>query len=225
MPKNLVFATVALLLLGTISAAAQPAGATPEAPVTQTAPRPPALEAFARAWAGVTAYSATLTFFEQKGTSVQDTVIEYSFRKPSSVTVRIIAGRNAGVTLTWDGGATVEATRGRGLFAALFKRTIALHDPLMTSIRGSSIDELSYGAILAHAEQTEGELSEAPGDTIDGTSTESLSLVPRTPAADTGFSRESIEISTATQLPIRIRAYEGAQLVRKIDFSNVNPEK
>jgi hypothetical protein len=93
---------------------------------------------------------------------------------------------------------------------------------LVTTIRGSSIDELSYGAILAHAEQTAGRLSESRGEPIDGNATESLSLVPEDPAADAGFSRETIDISTATQLPVRIQAYEGTTLVRTIDFSDVS---
>lgn len=57
------------------------------------------LDAFARAWAGVTAYSATVAVFEQKGAQVQNVVFNYSFRKPSSVTVHVASGPNAGVTL------------------------------------------------------------------------------------------------------------------------------
>ena len=30
----------------------------------------------------------------------------------------------------------------------MFKRTLSLHDPLVTTLRGSSIDQLSFGAIL-----------------------------------------------------------------------------
>ena len=40
--------------------------------------------------------------------------------------------------LTWDGGAMVVAWRGLGL-AAMFKRTLSLHDPLVTTLRGSSM--------------------------------------------------------------------------------------
>jgi len=160
-----------------------------------------------------------------KGTAVQNIVFNYTFRKPSSFVVHVIDGPNAGVTLTWDGGPTVQATRGGGLFAAVFKRTIPLHDPLVTTIRGASMDQLSYGAILAHAEQTPGTLSQSPGDPITGTATESLLLVPKDSAADAGLSREIIDISPATQLPIRVEGYEGNTLVRKIDFSDVQPEK
>lgn len=51
--------------------------------------------------------------------------------------------------------------RGSGL-AALFKKTLSLHDPLATTTRGSSIDQLSFGAILAHAQQEAGSLHERP---------------------------------------------------------------
>jgi hypothetical protein len=91
---------------------------------------------------------------------------------------------------------------------------------LVTTIRGSSIDELSYGAIIAHAEQTVGTLSQSPGERIGDTATESLSLTPSDPAADAGFSREAIDLSTATELPMRVVAYEGTTLVRRVDFSD-----
>jgi len=87
------------------------------------------------------------------------------------------------------------------------------------------MDQLSYGAILAHAEQTPGTLAQSLGEPIAGTVTQALSLVPSDPAADAGLSREIIEISPATQLPIRVEGYEGTTLVRKIDFSDVQPEQ
>jgi outer membrane lipoprotein-sorting protein len=200
-------------------------GATPEPAPTAPATVPPALEAFARAWDGVTAYRATVSVFAAKGSDVQNLSFTYSFHKPSSFTVHVIDGPNAGVTLTWDGGTTVQASRGRGLFAALLKRTIPLHDPLVTTIRGASMNQLSYGAILAHTEQTPGDLTQGPGETIAGVPTQTLSLVPNDPASDAGLSREVIDISTLTQLPIRIEGYEGDKLVRKIDFTDVRPEK
>lgn len=218
-----VTATALVLIGATSSLATDTAAATPQ-PTPSTA-LPPALEAFARAWNGVTAYRAKVSVFAMKGTDAQNIVFTYAFRKPSSFTVHVVDGPNAGVTLTWDGGPTVLASRGGGFFAALFKRTLPLHDPLVTTIRGSSIDQLSYGAILAHAEQTPGTLAQSPGEPIAGTPTQAVSLVPSDPAADAGLSREVIEFSPATQLPIRVKGYEGTTLVRKIDFSDVQPEK
>ncbi len=221
-----VISSLVLVVLGITSlpAGAQPSAAAPTSVLASPSP-PPALKAFANAWDGVTAYSATVTTFEQKGSNVQNMVFDYSFRKPSSVIVRILKGPNTGVTLKWDGGTTMQASRGRGFFAALFKRTISLHDPLVTTIRGSSINELSYGALLAHAEQTPGTLSQSAGETIDDVPTEAFSLIPADPGADAGFTREVMEISSATQLPIRILGYDGTTLVRKVDFADVKPAK
>ncbi len=184
------------------------------------------IEDFARAWAGVSAYSARVTVFETNGSAVdkglaaQDAVLDYGFRKPTSVTVRVLSGPNAGVTIQWDGGATVVARRGSGL-AALFKKTLSLHDPLLTTARGSSIDQLGYGAILTHAREAGGTLSEAPADAINGVAAEAVTLIP-SKADDVGLTREVVELSTITHLPMRILGFDGMTLVRRIDFTNVN---
>ncbi len=179
-----------------------------------------ALDAFARTWSSITGYTAIVTVFERKNTRVQNVVFDYSFRKPSNVTVHVVAGPNAGVTLVWNGGTSVVAHRGSGL-SAMFTKTLSLHDPQVTTIRGSSIDELSFGKILTHARQTPGTLSVRPGPTIGGVATEAVTLIPTNPATDAGLSREVIEISAKTHLPMRVLGYQGRALARKIDYSNV----
>jgi hypothetical protein len=178
------------------------------------------LDSFAQAWTGIVAYSATVTVFERKGTQVENLVLDYRFRRPSSVMVHVVSGPNAGGTLTWDGGATVVARHGTGL-AALFKKTFSLSDPVVTTIRGSSIDQLSFGAILAQAQQGGGALSEAGSDVIDGVATHAVALVPADPAADAGLSREVVELSEVTHLPVRVLGFDDTTLVREIDFSKV----
>jgi hypothetical protein len=195
------------LLLATTGAAIQPS-------------KPAVWLAFERAWAGIASYSTTITFFERKGTKVQTTVLDYSFRKPSSATVHIVKGANAGVTIEWSGGTTVVAHRGSGL-AALFKKRYSLHDPLMTTIRGSSIDQLSFAAILAHAQDSPGAISQATGPPIDGIPTEAVTLIPTSSVADTGLTREVVVISPLTNLPLRILGYAGTELVRQLDFANM----
>ncbi len=197
----------------TVSPATTPLASQSEAAAREIA-------AFAGAWAGITGYSATVTIFDQKGTQTQNVVFDYIFSKPSNVTVHVIAGPNAGVTLTWNGGQTVVARRGSGL-AAMFKRTFSLHDPLVTTLRGSSIDQLSFGAILAHGEQEAGSLSAGPGEVIDGIPTNAVTLALAASAADAGLTREVVELSRATHLPMRVLGYEGSALVRKVDFSNI----
>jgi hypothetical protein len=220
---TLVFA-VAVPLLAAQPIPSPTATASPaQAPSPLPAPSGAAaqrLDAFARAWAAMTAYNATVTVFEQKDTQVQNVVFNYAFRKPSNVIVHVASGTNAGVTLAWGGGTTVVAHRGSG-FAALFKRTLSLHDPLATTIRGSSIDQLSFGAILAHAEAEAGTLSEVPGEVIGGVATDAVRLGSTAPAGNAGLTREVVELSTVTHLPVRVLGYAGETLVRRIEFSNV----
>jgi hypothetical protein len=178
------------------------------------------LAAFTTAWSGTTGYNATVTVMERKGTDTQKVVFNYSFRKPTDVTVHVAAGPNAGATMVWSGGDTVIAHRGSG-FAALFKKTIPLHDPQVTTIRGSSVDQLSFGAILAHAQDQAGKLTDAPPGTADGQPTDAITLMSADPATDAGLTREVVELSTQTHLPVQVLGYQGATLVRQIDFTNV----
>jgi outer membrane lipoprotein-sorting protein len=209
----LACATLGLVIAPTLAANAEPAS--PSAPSVDSATS--VLAEFAAACAHVTAYTATVTIFERKDTEVQNVVFSYSFRQPSTVTVHVDAGPNAGATLVWDGGTTIVGHRGSG-FLALLKKTFQLHDPQATTIRGSSIDELSFGAILAHAQQEPGKLVRT---TRSDAGVEEVTLLSADPAADAGLTREIVELSPSTHLPIQVLGYDGAMLVRQIDFSNV----
>ncbi len=171
------------------------------------------------AWTGITGYSARVTIFEQNGTATQHLVFDYDFRKPSNATMHVVAGPNSGVTLVWSGGTTVVAHRGSGLMA-LFKKKFSLHDAQTTTLRGSSIDQLSFGAILSHAADTAGTLRQTNGPTIAGVATDEVSLVPTNSVIDTGLTREVVDLSKVTHFPVRLLGYVGPVLVRTIDFSN-----
>jgi outer membrane lipoprotein-sorting protein len=206
-----------------LAALLAPSSAKAEAPVAARAAMQK-LDAFADAWSRINSYRATISVFERKGDQTQTMVFDYTFRKPSSVTLHARSGPNAGATLHWQGGETVVGQRGSGL-AGVFKKTLDLHDPLVTSIRGASIDELSFGAILAHTEQAPGAIAELSGDVVDGNPTAALVLTPAAPTLSEGLSREVVEISEATHVPTRVLGYEGPSLVRKVEFSNVEIDK
>jgi hypothetical protein len=182
---------------------------------------PPAWVAFALAWVGISGYSARVTASEQLGSKTQQEVFDYTFLKPSSATMHILTGNNAGVTVVWSGGTTVVAHRGSGL-TAMFKKTFPLHDPQVTTIRGSSLDQLSFGAILTHGADTAGVVAEGNGPTIDGVPTDEVTLVPTNAVIDTGLTLEVVDLSKVTHLPVRLSGYEGPTLVRTIDFSDVD---
>lgn len=209
-------ACIALLALSTLPVRAQGEATA----VTPAAAADRALSAFARAWAGVTGYTTAVTAFEQKGTQSQHVTLTYTFRKPANVVVHMISGPNAGSNLTWDGGATVTGSPGSGLLSFL-KKKFPLHDPAVTTTRGSSIDEMSFGSILAHAEHQTGTLTDGPAEDIAGVSADVVALTPADPAADGGLTREVIELSSVTHLPVRILGFVGTLEVRRIDFTNV----
>jgi outer membrane lipoprotein-sorting protein len=183
-------------------------------------PDSPAWSAFVQTWANADAYTAHITMFEREETQVQTSVLDYTFSKPANATVHFLAGKNAGVFVVWSGGPTVVAHKGSGLLA-LLKKTMPLHDPQATTIRGSSIDELSFSAFIAHALDTPGAVSQEAGPTILDAETVAVTLIPATAATDTGLTREVIVLASATNLPVRILGYEDATLVRQIDFSDI----
>jgi hypothetical protein len=217
---RLACATFAFGWIAVTPAAGQP---TPS-PGDSSAAAHDLLVGFAREWAGVGAYTATVTVFERKDAQVQNMVLNYSFRKPASATALVTAGAMTGSVLAWDGGTTVVVKlRGSG-FLSLFKRRLSLHDPMATTIRGSSIDELSFPAILAHAQQEAGTLSTTPEVVIDGVAVDAVTLMPATVDAGAGLTREVVELSPATHLPMRVLGYDGQTLVLSLEFTNVAVE-
>ena len=205
-------ACAALLLL--FGASGRPAAAQQPASAVERE-----LDAFAHALSGVAKYSATVTIFDKKGDQSQNCVFDYTYSKPSNVRVHVISGTNTGVTLDWSGGPTIVARRG-GLIS-MFSRTLSLHDPMVTTLQGASIDQLSFGAILSHAQQEVDRLSLIPGGTIDGVAANALNLNAIGSTADPGLTREVVVMSAATHLPIRVLGYDGSTLVSSIGFSNI----
>jgi hypothetical protein len=90
----------------------------------------------------------------------------------------------------------------------------------MTTIRGSSIDQLSFGSILAHAQQEAGMLTQISEPDI-GMAVDAVTLMSADPTANAGLTREVIELSTSTNLPVQVLGYNGTTLVRQIEFSKV----
>ena len=173
----------------------------PIAPLLPPATDPPAWAAFKDAWANVIAF-------------------DYTFRKPANVIVHFLKGPHAGAILVWGGGETVTAQLGSGLMG-IFKKRLSLHDPLVMTIRGASIDQLSFAGILLHSQNTPGTLSQASGPVILGIPTEAVTLIPTSSVTNTGLTHEIVDIPAVPSLPIRVLGYEGETLVRQIEFSNI----
>lgn len=178
------------------------------------------LNAMAAAVSAMPAYRASIALYERNGAREQRATYDYTYTRPNHATLHVVAGASAGYTLVWDGGTTVTAHKSRGLIG-IFKKTVSLHDPLTTTIRASSVDELSFDALLSHVRTTPGTVREANGGIIGGVPTTAFTLTATSPARDGGYTREVVDVSQATHLPVRVLGYGGATVLRQVDFTNV----
>ncbi len=176
-----------------------------------------ALDAFAKSWSALHGYNATIQLYEVKGGSNEHAVFTYSFIKPSTVAMHINQGPNSGANVKWAGGPTVYASKS-GAFGITMGKTVSLTDPLVSSLRGYSVSDLSFAGILAHAQQTGGTLSSG-ATKLDGAMVTAVTLNVANPAQDNGMTREVLYLSPNTQLPLRVDGFAGNQLVRQYRFA------
>lgn len=181
----------------------------------QTMPAP--LASFAKAWGAVQSYRTAVNCYNVKGNTNATSSYNYSFTKPASISMDVLSGAGAGNNVAWSGGSTVVAGRG------MFKKSFSLTDSAVTSLRGATVVDLSFGSILAHAQQTKGQLS-ASSTTLDGAAVTLANLNVADPASDGGLTREAIYLSNATNLPVRVDGYTGAELVTSCTFSNTTTQ-
>jgi len=99
---------------------------------------------------------------------------------------------------------------------------VALTDPRVVTLRGDTVAMASFGWVLAHL-QTDGTVTQKPGPTIEGNATNELTLTITDPAKSGGYTRDIVDCSTATGLPVRVQRFIGSDLVKTIAYSNVAP--
>jgi hypothetical protein len=176
-----------------------------------------ALDQFATALSSLNGYNATIQLYEVKGGSTEHAVFAYTFSKPTSVTMKVEQGPNAGATVKWSGGPNVNASKS-GPFGITMGKNVSLNDPLVTSLRGYTVSDLSLGGILAHAQQTGGTLSSG-STTLNGVAVNAVRLNVANPSQNNGMTREVLYLSESSHLPVRIDGFAGSELVRTYRFT------
>ena len=174
---------------------------------------PAPLTAFGKTWEAMNGYKTSIHCFSAKDGKTENSQFSYTFTKPSSISMSIVSGPRAGNTVTWSGGDTV--TAGKGMFTKKF----SLNDSAVTSLRGATVVDLSFGAILKHAEGLKGTKSAAP-TTIDGAPANAVTVNVADPSTDNGLTREVLYLSGSTDLPVRVDGYVDAQLANSCTFGN-----
>lgn len=174
---------------------------------------PAPLAAFAKTWESMNGYKTAIHCFSTKDGKTENSQFNYTFTKPSSISMSIVSGPRAGNAVTWSGGDT--ATAGKGMFT----RKFSLTDSAVTSLRGATVVDLSFGSILKHAEGLKGKKS-AAATTMDGEAANAVTVNVAQPSSDDGLTREVLYLSGGTDLPLRVDGYVESQLVSSCTFSN-----
>lgn len=204
-----------VLVLAVAVAVGGPAGAG-SAPATGPGPGERALARFAQAWADVHTYRCRVIEHEVKGSQVQDRVYRLAFSRPHDVLMQIVQGDGRGGVAVWHGGSRVEGHRG-GLLSFVHLN-LDIHNPLATTLRGTTIAQADFGALLDHLRHLQREGAALGVGRQDGRTT--LVAKPDDPAADGGVTRETLVLG-ANHLPVEYEQQIDGRTVRRVRYRDV----
>ena len=204
--RGLAIAAVAATCFASGAAAR---GATPTA-----SPGAAALARFAAAWEPVQTYTCTVTAHEVSGTRVQDRVYSMWFRKPYDTRMDVTAGDGRGGAAVWHGGDTLRGHQG-GFIISFVKLNLNIHDSRATTIRGTTIAQANFGAILDHVKGTTGTL-----DTTTAGDKTTIDLAVADPSSDESVTKERLVLG-ASGLPTEYDQWEGGTLVRRVAYTDL----
>jgi outer membrane lipoprotein-sorting protein len=179
----------------------------------------PAIAAFDNAFSKVNDYTMTVTAHEVLGSATQDRVYHYAFKRPNLAKVDIVSGDGAGSGGVWNGGDVVKGHK-KVLFIT-GTRTVPLHDPQATSLRGYTIPDGLMQNEVDKYKTIKGELTEKTGPDINGAPTDELDVAVTDPSVDHGVTRLVLYLSRTTHFPVRQVRYQGDTVVAEATFSDI----
>ncbi|HET9343637.1 MAG TPA: hypothetical protein VFO25_12060 [Candidatus Eremiobacteraceae bacterium] len=172
-----------------------------------------ALAKFATVWDKLGSYTCSLSAHEVLGTRVQDRTYTFVFRKPYDTKMDITGGDGKGGAAVWHGGDTLRGHQGG--FLSFVKLNLNIHDSRATSIRGTTIAQANYGAILDHVKSLKGTIEATPAD--NGTY---IDFSVPDPSSDMNVTKERVVLAS-NGLPSEYEQWEGDTLVRRVDYTDV----
>ena len=193
-------ATSAALAFGPGAARATPAG-------------DDALAAFSTAWAGVHSYTCTITAHEVKGRDVQDRVYHVAFMRPNIMRMEIVGGAGRGGAAVWNGGDTLFGHQGG--FLSFVRLHLNIHDPKAVSLRGTTVAQASFGALLDRVKSLKTSVLDAKAE--NGRTTLSVQIAGASPDKDV---TSIVLIFAANHLPVEYDEYQGSTVVDHVVYSD-----
>ena len=172
-----------------------------------------ALAKFSTAWNKLNSYTCTLSAHEVLGSRVQDRTYNLIFRKPYDTKLNITGGDGKGSAAVWHGGDTLRGHQGG--FVSFIKLNLSIHDGRATSIRGTTIAQANFGAILDHVKSLNGTVeSKTSGDST------TIDFGVPDPSTDQNVTKEQVVLG-ADGLPTEYAEWEGDTLVRHVVYTDL----
>jgi len=160
-------------------------------------------------WNSIKTYVGTVTVHEAKGNSVQDRVYMVRFEKPTKTRVDIVGGDGRGCAAVWNGGDKVRGHQGG--FLSFIKLNVDLHSKFATDLRGDTIDQANFGALLAHLESLDPKVEHVTR--VDGKVV--VTIETHAPAPLTDVTKE-VYMLGSNWLPLEFYEYAGDKVVRHV---------
>jgi len=170
------------------------------------------LAKFAATWDKVNSYTCKLTAHEVLGSRVQDRTYDLTFRKPYDTKMNITGGDGKGGAAVWHGGDTLRGHQGG--FISFIKLNLNIHDGRATSIRGTTIAQANFGAILDHVKSLKGTV------TVVSDNGSAIDFSVPDPSADQSVTKERVVLAP-DGLPSEYDEWEGDTLVRHVVYTDV----
>jgi outer membrane lipoprotein-sorting protein len=169
---------------------------------------------FDAAWAKVTSYTCTLTSHEVQGNKTQDRVYQLWFRKPVDTRMNVISGDDKGAEAAYQGGDRVKGHHGG--FLSFLHLTLNIHNSQATSIRGTTIADANFEALVEHIRGLKTTNTDA---TVENGQTQ-VTVAVADPSTDQNVTREAMTFGP-DGLPVEFDQWEGDTLVKHQTFTDV----
>ena len=189
------------------------------------ATEPTLLDQFAKRWATIDDYTATIVAHEVDGTRTDDRTFRFWFRKPDHAKLEMTEGYDRGTVVLWTGGSRVHVhVAGLGLIPLSY----GIHDSKVTSMRGNSIARPNLGPTIDCFEQHRDAVRAGSGPTIDGRATQTLTLeidgglgCPGEPAQDRDVTKDVLTMTRDDGFVVLRERYAGDSLVERWELRDL----
>ncbi|HEY5095489.1 MAG TPA: hypothetical protein VII69_10260 [Candidatus Eremiobacteraceae bacterium] len=172
-----------------------------------------ALAKFTSAWDAVHTYTCTIAAHEVRGKDVQDRTYKLAFSRPNNMRMDIVGGAGRGGAAVWQGGDTVYGHQGG--FLSFVRLHLNIHDPKAVSLRGTTVAQASFGALLSRIKG----LKTSALDAKDVAGLTTLTAIVLDPAAESGVTKV-VMIFGSDHLPVEYDEYQGDVVVDRVRYSD-----